>query len=190
MRNFIGPVFLKTSGGFLLGQAAGRRSQHLQHLRPVFHRDFLREVDDTLAIRVFWTRHKAVVCARQDCRSCRLSLQQTQEKAGSSMRRRVESSSMGQRDHSSHTSSDCTRYSYVFMAGLAIVIVWLHLATPLLAALFAYLALTRLEIKRRGGRAFAVIVFLLALGGIAYVLAYFINQTIHALPEIGDKAIP
>ena len=97
---------------------------------------------------------------------------------------------MGQSNQCSQTGNDCIRYSYLFMVGLAVVMVWLHLATPLLAALFAYLALTRLEVRRRGGRAFAVILFLLALGGIAYVLAYFINQTIHALPEIGDKSIP
>lgn len=76
------------------------------------------------------------------------------------------------------------------MLGLAILMVWLRLATPLLAGLFAYLALTRLELPRRGGKTVAVIVFLIVLAAIAYGLGYFINQTIRALPEIGDKAIP
>ncbi|HTL58325.1 MAG TPA: AI-2E family transporter [Candidatus Limnocylindrales bacterium] len=97
---------------------------------------------------------------------------------------------MVQKEQSGHTCVECIRYSYLFMAGLSVLIVWLHLATLLLAALFAYLALTRLEIKLRWGRTFAVILFVLALGGIAYVIAYFTNQTIHALPEIGEKAIP
>ena len=76
------------------------------------------------------------------------------------------------------------------MAGLALLIVWLRLATPLVAALFAYLALKRLEIPKRGGKALAVIIFLVGLAAIAYGLGYFVNQTVRALPEIGDKAIP
>jgi predicted PurR-regulated permease PerM len=97
---------------------------------------------------------------------------------------------MDQKGQAAQALSRCSRYSYLFMAGLAVLIVWLHLATPLLAALFAYLALSRLETGKRGSKALAVIFFLIALSGIAYVLGYFINQTIHALPEIGDKAIP
>ena len=76
------------------------------------------------------------------------------------------------------------------MAGLALSVGWLHLATLLVAALFAYLALKRLEIPKRGGKALAVIIFLIALAAIAYGLGYFVNQTVRALPEIGDKAIP
>jgi len=69
-------------------------------------------------------------------------------------------------------------------------VVGLRLATPLLAALFTYLALTRLEFDRRGGKWLGVGVFLVLLSGIVYVLGYFINQTVGALPEIADKAIP
>lgn len=86
--------------------------------------------------------------------------------------------------------SRSSRYSYLFMAGLAVLIVWLHLATPLVAALFAYLALSRLEIRKLGGKLFAVLIFLVILAAIAYSLGYFINQTVRALPEIADKAIP
>jgi predicted PurR-regulated permease PerM len=60
----------------------------------------------------------------------------------------------------------------------------------LIAALFGYLALTRLELKRRGGRAWAVILFVVGMAGVAYGLGYFLNLTVRALPEIGDKAIP
>jgi len=36
-----------------------------------------------------------------------------------------------------------TRVSYWFILGTIVLVGWLHLATPLLAILFAYLALTR-----------------------------------------------
>ena len=97
---------------------------------------------------------------------------------------------MAQRENAVRATGRYARYSYLFMLGLGILVVWFRLATPLLAGLFAYLALTRLEPARRGGKAVAIIIFLIALGGIAYALGYFVNQTIRALPEIGDKAIP
>jgi predicted PurR-regulated permease PerM len=68
--------------------------------------------------------------------------------------------------------------------------VLLHLATPLLAALFTYLALQKLTLPKRGGKWLAIAVLLICLLGIAYGLGYFINQTVRALPEIADKAIP
>lgn len=82
------------------------------------------------------------------------------------------------------------RFSYQFMIGLLLVVILLHLATPLLAALFSYLALTRLTFSQRHGKLLAVLIFLALLGGIAYGLGYFVNQTVRALPEIADKAIP
>src|SRR5260221_10173787 len=82
------------------------------------------------------------------------------------------------------------RFSFLFMIGLFGLLVLLQLATPLLAALFTYLALSRLTLPKRGGKALAVIVFLLFLFGAAYGLGYFIHQTVDSLPEIADKAIP
>src|SRR5258708_37134205 len=76
------------------------------------------------------------------------------------------------------------------MMGLVRLIVVVQLATPLLGALFTYLALSRLALPKRGGKPLAVIVFLLFLFGAVYGLGYFIHQTVHALPEIADKAIP
>ena len=75
------------------------------------------------------------------------------------------------------------------MAGLFILMGALHLATPLLASLFAYLALAQLNFKR-GSKWLAVAIFLLLLSAGAYGLGYVINQSIHSLPEIADKAIP
>jgi predicted PurR-regulated permease PerM len=82
------------------------------------------------------------------------------------------------------------RFSYLFMVGLLVLVIFLHLATPLIAALFSYLALNRLSLSRRGGKWLAVLIFLALLGGIAYGLGFFINHSVRALPEIADKAIP
>jgi len=88
------------------------------------------------------------------------------------------------------TLRQAERFSFCFMLGLLVLMVALHLATPLLAALFTYLALTQLAFPRRGGRWFAVAVLLILLAGATFALWYFINQTIRSLPEIADKSIP
>jgi len=97
---------------------------------------------------------------------------------------------MHQKGQANQAFGRCSRYSYAFMAGLGVLVVWVHLATPLLAALFAYLALSRLDTGKRGGKVLAVIIFFIGLAGIAYGLGYFSNQTVRALPEIADQAIP
>lgn len=82
------------------------------------------------------------------------------------------------------------RASYLFMLGLLVTVIALHLAMPLLAALFTYLALTRLCFVRRGGKWLAVGILLVLVAAVSYGLAYFIKQTVSALPLIADKAIP
>jgi predicted PurR-regulated permease PerM len=82
------------------------------------------------------------------------------------------------------------RFSYLFMGGTLLLLGGLHLATPLLVALFAYLALTKLHFLKRGGKALAVVLFLILLSGISFGLGHFLNDTVRALPEIADKAIP
>src|SRR5215472_6643408 len=82
------------------------------------------------------------------------------------------------------------RLGYCFMMGLLVLVVWLRLATPLLAALFTYLVLTRLHIRRRGGKLVAIAIFLIFVAGASYGLGHFIRQTVKSLPEIADKAIP
>ena len=67
---------------------------------------------------------------------------------------------------------------------------WLHLATPLLAALFSYLALSLLPLEKRRGKWLAVGLFLVLLAGVACQLGYFINHSVRAFPEIADKAFP
>jgi predicted PurR-regulated permease PerM len=81
------------------------------------------------------------------------------------------------------------RFSFFFIAGTLILAGWLHLATPLIAALFAYLALTKLHFGR-GGKWLTIILFLAVISGVAYGLGYVINQAVDNLPDIADKAIP
>jgi predicted PurR-regulated permease PerM len=76
------------------------------------------------------------------------------------------------------------------MGLLLLLVVGLRLATPLLAVLFAYLALTRLALFKRRGKWLAVVIFFVLLGGVAYGLGYVINQTVRSMPEIADKSIP
>ena len=56
-----------------------------------------------------------------------------------------------------------TRVSYWFIAGAIVLVGWLHLAMPLLAILFAYLALTKLHLFKRWGKWAAVLIFLVVL---------------------------
>jgi predicted PurR-regulated permease PerM len=84
--------------------------------------------------------------------------------------------------------SRSTRISYWFILGTLGTVGWLHLATPLLAALFSYFVLTKLRVSRH--RWLAVWLLAVVLLGIAYALAHFINQTIVALPKIADSSIP
>lgn len=88
------------------------------------------------------------------------------------------------------TEGKPARFSYLFMIGTLILLGVLHLATPLLVALFAYLALTKLHFQGRVNRWLTVLLFVVLVSGIAYSLGHFVNQTVRALPVIADKAIP
>ncbi len=88
------------------------------------------------------------------------------------------------------TLDACTRFSFYFMAALLLLMIFLRLGTPLVAALFTYLALQRLAPAWRGGKLIALGVFIVLFLGAAYALGRFIHETVHALPEIADKAIP
>jgi predicted PurR-regulated permease PerM len=81
------------------------------------------------------------------------------------------------------------RISFVLMLLAFVLIGWLHLATPLLASLFAYLALVKLH-ALRCGRWLAILFFLVLVSAAAYALGQFTKQAVQALPEIADKAIP
>ena len=88
------------------------------------------------------------------------------------------------------TEGKPARISYLFMLGTLVLVGCLHLATPLPVAFFAYLALTKLHFVKRGGKLLAVALFLILVSALAYGLGHFVKQTVRALPEIADKAIP
>lgn len=64
----------------------------------------------------------------------------------------------------------------------------LHLGPPLLALLFSYFALRKLQglTKRKW---LALILFLLVVAAIAYVGTHFTRVAIHALPEVAENSI-
>ncbi|HWV99119.1 MAG TPA: AI-2E family transporter [Candidatus Acidoferrum sp.] len=97
---------------------------------------------------------------------------------------------MAELEINQQTRDRSTRLGYYFMLALLVLVVWLRLATPLLAALFTYLALMRLRIQRRGGKLLAVGIVLVVFAGVSYGLGHFVKHTIKSLPEIADKAIP
>jgi predicted PurR-regulated permease PerM len=82
------------------------------------------------------------------------------------------------------------RVSYYFIAATIALAGWLHLATPLLAALFAYFVLTKLDFMKGRAKWLAVTLFIFIVLGVAYLVGYFINQAVEALPRITDKAVP
>jgi predicted PurR-regulated permease PerM len=93
-------------------------------------------------------------------------------------------------DFTPPTEGRPARFSYLFMVGALVLVGGFRLATPLLVAFFAYLALTKLHFVKRGGKTIAVGLFLILVSAVAYGLGHFINDTVRALPEIADKAIP
>ena len=82
------------------------------------------------------------------------------------------------------------RMSYVFMLVTFILIMYFHLATPLLAALFAYLALEKLHFVNFRRKWLTVSLFVVLVSALAYGLGIFINQTVRTLPEIAHKVVP
>src|SRR5439155_20801534 len=82
------------------------------------------------------------------------------------------------------------RVSNLSLAGIFVFAGCLSLATTLLSAVFAYLALTKLHFWKRQGKWLAVPLFLVLVAALAYSLGYFINQTVRTLPLIAEKAIP
>lgn len=97
---------------------------------------------------------------------------------------------MNQANPGPSSRNSATRFSYLFMLGIFVLVWTLHLATPLLTVLFTYLALNRLKFARRGGKWVAVGIFVVLLAGTAYTLGYVINQTVRTLPEIAERAVP
>jgi predicted PurR-regulated permease PerM len=78
--------------------------------------------------------------------------------------------------------------SYAVFAAVLILAAVLHLATPFVAALFCYFALTKLAI---GGRKWiAVALFLILIAAAFSGFVFFLKRALVVLPEIVETAIP
>lgn len=80
------------------------------------------------------------------------------------------------------------RTSYVFIAVILVLVAWVGMATPLLAALFAYLTVDMLMVTKR--KWLAVILFVIVVSGIFYGFVFFIQQAFEALPRIVNTSVP
>jgi len=81
------------------------------------------------------------------------------------------------------------RISYWFIAITILLVGWLHLATPLLAALFSYFLLSKLQFA--GDRKWVPLsLFVVIIVGIAYGLTHFASQTLLTLPHVAQTTIP
>ena len=78
--------------------------------------------------------------------------------------------------------------SYGVFAVLLILVAALHLGTPFLAALFCYLALTKLAFW--GKKWLAVLLFVVLLAAAFSGFVFFLKKAFIALPEIVETAIP
>jgi predicted PurR-regulated permease PerM len=81
-----------------------------------------------------------------------------------------------------------TIISYIFFAALMMLVAALHLGTPFVAALFCYLAITKLAFSRHRWLALLLFVFLVAAvfaGGV-----FFLKRAVVALPDIVETTIP
>lgn len=82
------------------------------------------------------------------------------------------------------------RFSYVVILLLFVLMVWLHLASLLLAVLFSFLALQLLRFGSERVRWLAVILFIVLISAGVYSLTFFTRHAMHTLPDIANKAIP
>jgi predicted PurR-regulated permease PerM len=80
------------------------------------------------------------------------------------------------------------RNSYLFIAVAVILIGCFRLGTPLVAALFSYFVLSKLDFLGRKWLTICVFIALVSFLGLG--LAYFLDQAIRTLPQVATTAIP
>jgi predicted PurR-regulated permease PerM len=80
------------------------------------------------------------------------------------------------------------RISYLVMAALLVLVVWLHLGTLTLTVMFGYFALRLLSFG--GRRWLAALIYVVAVAGIGVGLFFFSKAAFVALPDIAEKVIP
>src|SRR3954453_22350413 len=78
--------------------------------------------------------------------------------------------------------------SYVFFAVLMLLVAFLHLGTPFIAALFCYLALQKLAFARR--RSIALVLFIVFFAALFSGCVFFMKRAVVALPDIVETTIP
>src|SRR5689334_13383141 len=80
------------------------------------------------------------------------------------------------------------RISYGFLALMLVLVVWLHLAVPLLAVLFSLFVLNKLTFGKR--KWLAVVLFILVIAGVSYGAVHFLREAVVAFPKIAETSIP
>ena len=80
------------------------------------------------------------------------------------------------------------KISYGFIFALIVVVAWMSMATPLITALFAYLALEKLNFW--GKKWLTISIFVVLVSGILYVFGHFTKEAVVALPKIAEKSVP
>jgi predicted PurR-regulated permease PerM len=86
--------------------------------------------------------------------------------------------------------SQPSRISFAFILLVLVLTGWLHLGALLLSVLFSYFIIAKLNFMKSKAKWLAVAIFLVLLAGIAYALAYLVQATVRALPNIADRAVP
>ena len=81
-----------------------------------------------------------------------------------------------------------TAISYAVFSLLLVLVAWLQLGTPFLAALFCYLALNKLAFW--GKKWVAVLLFLVVIAAAFSGAVFFLKRAFVALPEIVETSIP
>src|SRR3954471_12379393 len=80
------------------------------------------------------------------------------------------------------------RISYGFIVLVIVLAGASHLATPLVAMLFAYFALRKLQFTQN--RWLSLALFLVLVAVVLCGIGWLIAQAVVALPKIGDETIP
>src|SRR6202012_5174869 len=73
---------------------------------------------------------------------------------------------------------------------ILVLTAWMHLGMLVMAVLFSYLAVTKLDFTQSKPKWPALILFLGILFGLGYGLTYLANATAASLPGIAEKAVP
>lgn len=80
------------------------------------------------------------------------------------------------------------KISYGIVVLTMVVVVWLGLVVPMVAALFSYFALQKLSFF--GNKAIALVLFTVLVLVAGYGFFYFFHQALNAFPRIAENAIP